>query len=81
MMSTIMSNHFLRLMHHQKGYSQMEEGKLLSESEDVYSPPSVTSRRSFDRTELVIRIFCGLMFVAGALMLSAAGYAKQSDKD
>ena len=59
----------------------MEEGKLLSESEDVYLPPSVPSRRSCDRTELVIRVFCGLIFVAGALMLSAAGYVKQSDRD
>ena len=80
MISIIMSSHFLRLMHHQKRFTQMEEDKLSSESEDVYSPPSVTSRRPFERTELVIRIFCGLIFVAGALMLSAAGYVKQSDR-
>lgn len=76
-----MKNHFLRLMYAQKGYTQMEEGKLSSESEDVYSPPGVTSRGFFDRIELASRFLCGLMFVGGAVMLLAAGYIKQSDRD
>ena len=76
-----MKNNLLRLMYAQKGYTQMEEGKLLSESEDVYTPPDVTSRGFFDRTELALRFLCGLMFVGGAVMLLAAGYVKQSDRD
>ena len=68
-------------MHYQKGYTPMEEGRLLSESEEVYPLPGVTSRRSFDQKELVLRFLCGLMFIGGALMLSAASYVKQSDRD
>ena len=80
-LSIPMLNLFVRFMHYQKGYTQMGEGRLSSESEDVYPLPGVTSRRSFDRTELVSRFLCGLMFVGGTLMLSAASYVKQSDKD
>ena len=68
-------------MHHQKGDTQVEEGEQLSESDDVYSLPDVTYRRAFNWTELVSRIISGLMFVAGALMLLAAGYVNQSDRD
>lgn len=71
----------MRLMNAQKGYTQLEEGKLSSESKDVYSPPAVTSRGPLDRTELLARVLCGLMFVGGVVMLLAAGYVKQSDRD
>lgn len=72
----------MRLMNTQKGYTQLEEGKLSSESKDVYAqPPAVISSGLFDRTELVARVLCGLMFVGGAVMLLAAGYVKQSDRD
>lgn len=81
MLSAIMRNHFRSLMHHQKGDTQVEEGEQLSESDDVYSLPDVTYRRAFNWTELVSRIISGLMFVAGALMLLAAGYVNQSDRD
>ena len=72
---------FLSLIYTQKGYAQLEEGKLSSESKDVYSSPNVTSRGCFDRAELASRFLCGLMFVGGALMLFAATYMEQSDKD
>ena len=77
-----MKSHFLRLMNAQKGYTQLEEGKLSSESKDVYlPPPAFISRGLFDRTELAARVLCGLMFVGGAVMLLAAGYVRQSDRD
>ncbi|KAL9612138.1 MAG: hypothetical protein Q9167_003254 [Letrouitia subvulpina] len=76
-----MKNPFLHFMHAQKGYSQVDESKLLSESDHIYSPPGVIFRRSFDQIELLARLICGLMFIGGAMMLLAAVYTKQSDKD
>lgn len=76
-----MKNHFLRLMYAQKGYAQMEEGKLSSESEEVYSSRSVTSRGLVGWTELAARLICVSMFVGGALMLLTARRQKQSDRD
>ncbi|KAL9044034.1 MAG: hypothetical protein Q9214_002801 [Letrouitia sp. 1 TL-2023] len=76
-----MNTSFLRFIRALKGYSQMEESKLLSESEHICSPPGVISRRSFDQIELLARLACCLIFVGGAMMLLAAVYTKQSDKD
>ena len=77
-----MKDHFLRLMHAQKGYAQMEEGKGSSEeSENVYSPPSVISRGFVTWTELASRLICVLMFLGGVLMLLAARQEKQTDRD
>ena len=76
-----MKNHFQDLMHAQKGYAHLEEGKLSSESENVYSPLRTPSRGFISWTELASRFLCILMFIGGAFMFAAARPLQQSDRE